>query len=67
MRDKVRDHEGLDYPHIIWVNLCSGQERETGFLGTLNGCDLQQLVTEPIRSQVTLDLIWCGTQDWLGM
>nr|GFB50161.1 hypothetical protein [Tanacetum cinerariifolium] len=62
-RDRVVVMGDFNYPHIDWVNSCSGHERETGFLDMLNDCALEQLVTEPTRGQVTLDLILCGTQD----
>ena len=62
-KDKVVIMGDFNYPHIDWVNWCSGQAKETGFLDELNDCALEQLVMEPTRGQVTLDLILCGNQD----
>lgn len=62
-RDRVVIMGDFTYPHIDWVNSCSGHERETGSLDMLNDCALEQLVMESTRGQATLDLILCGTHD----
>ena len=59
-RDRVLIMGDFNYPHIDWVNACSAQERETWFLDMLNDFALEQIVMEPTRGQVTLDLILCG-------
>lgn len=61
-RERVVVIEYFNYPHIDWVNLCSGHEREKLFLDMINECVLEQLILELSRGEVSLDLILCGIQ-----
>lgn len=47
----------FSYPCIDWINMCSSNGVETRFLYIINVCTAEQLVTEPTRVIVILDLV----------
>ena len=53
----------FNYPHIDWANGCSNRGRESEFLDCLNDCAMEQMVTEPTRGEVILDLVLSNAED----